>query len=91
MSLSSLLPTPVGPNSNRVLSLREMSRNKQLVDVKESLIRSRFMRTYPTSDICLINYQQFARVFPPPSIDEAYKSENLSVIDMHLRYQQYIS
>ena len=36
------------------------------------------------------SYTGFAKVFPAPNINEAYKSENLNIIDLHLRYHQYI-
>lgn len=36
------------------------------------------------------SYAGFARVFPAPNIYEAYRSENLNIIDMHLRYHQFI-
>jgi hypothetical protein len=29
-------------------------------------------------------------VFPSPNIYEAYRSENLNIIDMHLRYYQFV-
>lgn len=36
------------------------------------------------------SYATFAKVFPSPNIHEAYKAENLNIIDLHLRYHQYI-
>ena len=36
------------------------------------------------------SYATFANTFPAPNIYESYKSENLNIIDVHLRYRQYI-
>lgn len=37
-----------------------------------------------------ISYATFAKLFPPPTPNNLYEHENLNIVDMHLRYHQYV-
>ena len=65
--------------------------NATTIALEEQKIRNKFLALSPYSRSALISYQEFSKSFPPPTIYEAYPQENLAIIDLHLRYHQYIS
>ena len=59
------------------------------INQTEDEIRQKFLKS-PLEPWQFCNYDLFCRLFPPPSVSAAYLTENLNIIDLHLRYNQYI-